>query len=1334
MPIANELTINTSASALDMANAIFGDGITVTSASFQGDAVQSGIYSGALSTIAGIVPTDTGVILSTGNVTDFTTSSGTTDTNTVAGLTSDPLGGIDGDAQLNAVAGMATFDGAILNASFIPTGDMLTMQFVFSSEEYPEYVNGGVNDAFGVWINGNFVPATISVAGNISIDSVNGGVNQNLYRDNTADQFNTEMDGFTYVLSFKAPVTAGQVNTIKIGIADGGDSAFDSNLLIMGNSIQTFALAMDDTIQLTANSIRTFDILANDRDETDAGLTITQINGTAVVAGQVVTLPTGEQVRLNADGTVTVFSDGDLGTNTLSYTVLDTQGNTDVGFIFIETVAVTGPDGIVQGTAGNDVIQVGYLGDPDGDRIDNNDGQGVGGTTADADYVLAGAGNDSITANLGNDIIYAGTGDDTAFGGVGTDWVASGEGNDSVDGGAGNDTIYGDGGNDNLSGGNDNDLIFGGAGRDNLFGGFNDDTLYGGEGHDSLFGGGQVDLLYGGNGNDTLDGGDNTDTVYGGAGDDLIVDLGGSLSDDFLYGGDGNDTISGGDREDLISGDAGNDQLAGDAGDDTLFGGADADTITIGLAQGTDSVQGGETGIDFDTLSLTAASNVSITLTGNEAGVASYAGGGGATFSQIERIVTGAGNDFISAVSDATGLVVETGAGNDTIVGGSGNDTVYGGDGNETLNGGAGNDALYGGGDNDVFFVTAGFGQDTVIGGQSGTNYDTLDLSGLTNPVTVVFTAPGAGVVTDTVTGHTVTFSEIEQLILTQQADVVDASLNHGYTYIQSLGGNDQITGSAGSDIFDDEMLAPNGQGNDTFYGCGGNDVLWMGIDNDLAFGGTGDDSLGGEEGDDVLYGDAGNDSLNGHSGNDTLYGGTGDDLNNGGDGADTFVYARGEGVDTIIGGEGGTDLDTLQLVDATFGGTGATITYTTAEAGSFSFNLGSGTFSEIEVVRGSASGDAFLGGAATTGIEAYAEGGFDFMQGGSGNDSLYGGTGGDSMLGGTGADLLYGDDDSDTLRGDAGNDTLFGGQGNDSLIGGGDNDQLFGGYGRDTLLGGIGNDSLFGGDGRDTFFTGDVTAAVGNDVVDGGEGGDDYDVLDLTAWSHPATNIIYDVNNPENGIVEFLDANGAVIGTMTFSNIESVVACFTMGAQILTDQGELAVEDLQPGHRVLTRDNGYQPIRWTGRRDLSHAELIVEPRFNPVHIARGALGAGLPVRDIMVSPQHRMLVTGPRAELLFGENEVLVAAKHLVGLPGIEQRVSRGVSYLHILFDQHEIVRADGAWSESFQPGDLTMEALQGEQRAEITALFPELGQGVQFQSARLTLTAREARALTKA
>jgi hypothetical protein len=146
----------------------------------------------------------------------------------------------------------------------------------------------------------------------------------------------------------------------------------------------------------------------------------------------------------------------------------------------------------------------------------------------------------------------------------------------------------------------------------------------------------------------------------------------------------------------------------------------------------------------------------------------------------------------------------------------------------------------------------------------------------------------------------------------------------------------------------------------------------------------------------------------------------------------------------------------------------------------------------------------------------------------------------------------------------------------------------------------------------------------------------------------------------------------------------------------------------------------------------LTAAELAVEPRFNPVFIAKGALGAGLPEQDALVSPQHRMLISGPKAELMFGEHEVLVAAKHLVGLAGIEQRVVAGVRYIHILFDNHEIVRADGAWSESFQPGALTMEGMGEEQRAEILALFPELAEDLDaFPTARLALKAREARVL---
>ncbi|MGV8953016.1 MAG: choice-of-anchor L domain-containing protein [Cypionkella sp.] len=203
MAIANELTINTAATAVDMANAIFGNGVSVQSATFQGAAAASGIYSGALSTIAGISPTDSGVILSTGRVIDFTNSSGTTNTNVAANTSTDHAansGAVDGDAQLTALAGVNTFDGAILNVSFIPDGDYLTLQFVFSSEEYPEYVNGNINDSFGVWVNGTFVPVSVTTAGNVAIDSINASANRNLYIDNTADQYNTEMDGFTRVL------------------------------------------------------------------------------------------------------------------------------------------------------------------------------------------------------------------------------------------------------------------------------------------------------------------------------------------------------------------------------------------------------------------------------------------------------------------------------------------------------------------------------------------------------------------------------------------------------------------------------------------------------------------------------------------------------------------------------------------------------------------------------------------------------------------------------------------------------------------------------------------------------------------------------------------------------------------------------------------------------------------------------------------------------------------------------------------------------------------------------------------------------------------------------
>ncbi len=342
-----------------------------------------------------------------------------------------------------------------------------------------------------------------------------------------------------------------------------------------------------------------------------------------------------------------------------------------------------------------------------------------------------------------------------------------------------------------------------------------------------------------------------------------------------------------------------------------------------------------------------------------------------------------------------------------------------------------------------------------------------------------------------------------------------------------------------------------------------------------------------------------------------------------------------------------------------------------------------------------------------------------DLISGDAGDDLLNGDEGNDTILGGDGNDTLYGGADNDQLEGGAGNDSLFGGDGDDRLDGGDDNDTLTGDAGADTLIGGAGRDLFFGGAG---------------DVIDGSETGDDFDTLDLRAYGKALTNIIYDPGNPENGVVEFLDGLGNVVGSMAFSNIENVIPCFTPGTRISTDRGEVLVEHLKVGDSVLTRDNGWQAIRWVGRRDLGLADLIVNPALRPVRIAKGALGDGLPLRDMMVSPQHRMLIEGAGPEMWFGTDQVLAAALHLTRRPGICQVLTRGISYLHVMCDAHEIIRADGAWTESFQPAMRMLGGMEPEQQDELRALFPALVDGPSFPAARLTLRAHEVRVLSAA
>ena len=426
-----------------------------------------------------------------------------------------------------------------------------------------------------------------------------------------------------------------------------------------------------------------------------------------------------------------------------------------------------------------------------------------------------------------------------------------------------------------------------------------------------------------------------------------------------------------------------------------------------------------------------------------------------------------------------------------------------------------------------------------------------------------------------------------------------------------------------------------------------------------------------------------------------------------------------------------------------------------------------------------------------TTGDDAdtiFSEAGTDFIDGGIDNDEIYGGDGGDTIVGGEGADTIFGDagddlifagldpifpdelnipdatdlvptngtdlvfggagndtifgaDDNDVLNGDEGddqlfgeidNDTLSGGDGADLLDGGAGDDLLSGDAGNDTLTGGEGTDSLFGGDDRDTFL------GVGaGDVVDGGAGGDDFDTLDLrgSAPAGGSLNVVFD-DNPENGTVTYRDASGAVIGTSTFTEIETVVPCFTPGTAIATMRGERLVEELQVGDKVITRDNGIQEIRWIGTKTLHAGDLIRAPHLKPILIKRGSLGENLPERDMMVSPNHRMLVSNEKTSLYFEEREVLAAAKHMTGTSGVcEAEVSK-VTYIHFMFDQHEVVLSSGCWTESFQPGDHTLQGIGNAQRTEILELFPELRtkQGLAgYQAARRSLKRHEAMLLAR-
>ncbi|MDX5383444.1 MAG: Hint domain-containing protein [Rhodobacterales bacterium] len=264
-----------------------------------------------------------------------------------------------------------------------------------------------------------------------------------------------------------------------------------------------------------------------------------------------------------------------------------------------------------------------------------------------------------------------------------------------------------------------------------------------------------------------------------------------------------------------------------------------------------------------------------------------------------------------------------------------------------------------------------------------------------------------------------------------------------------------------------------------------------------------------------------------------------------------------------------------------------------------------------------------------------------------------------------------------------------------------------------------------------------DVFRIVIRQVNTGGALFQNGQLVDIYAWpdTDPPSPPIYSSLNPQHdqfqgrassaehqiftsaGVV--LDLNGITAGTLqygpginpprdqqlsftSFSPDPPVFPCFAAGTLIEAEGGPRAVETLREGDLVLTADNGLQPIRWIGQRRVSGLD-----RLAPILIKAGALGN---YRDLLVSPQHRMLMQDWRMQIYFAAPQVLVAAKHLVNGKTITLAPRQQITYVHLAFDRHEIIFAEGCPSESLFLADESMASLGAEALAELREIFPEL------------------------
>ncbi|MBE1282451.1 MAG: hypothetical protein GJ676_03990 [Rhodobacteraceae bacterium] len=194
------------------------------------------------------------------------------------------------------------------------------------------------------------------------------------------------------------------------------------------------------------------------------------------------------------------------------------------------------------------------------------------------------------------------------------------------------------------------------------------------------------------------------------------------------------------------------------------------------------------------------------------------------------------------------------------------------------------------------------------------------------------------------------------------------------------------------------------------------------------------------------------------------------------------------------------------------------------------------------------------------------------------------------------------------------------------------------------------------------------------------------------------------------------------------------VVVCFARGTRIRTRGGEKLIEGLKAGDQVLCTDGVLRDIKWIGSRVVPKPELAAHPELKPVRLSRNALAKDKADADLVLSPQHRILLSDWRAELLFGEEEVLVSAQSMINDQTIRPADDlEEVEYFHILLDGHHTVFANGLECETLMPAEMAQHALSAEERSEILTIFPELAHDLSSfgTTCRMTLKPHEVRAM---